>query len=219
MLENLDIIKVFFRGNISRVSYLFKNNLYMKSQLHNHILKLVPGFEKEIEKVLCYFEEQTFPKNHVVIDEGDSVDRFYFVIKGCLHIYFKDHDGHQNTIHFAIEDWWVTEYNAFLGANLSSFGIATLEDTEVLMITNKNFEQLLFDYPFMGIYFNKIHMRAYGASLQKQKTYPMTSKKDFYTYFCKTYPDLVKRFPDDVLASYIGISTDELRVFNESFRS
>lgn len=191
----------------------------MKSQLHNHILKLVPGFEKEVDKVLCYFEEQTFPKNHVVIDEGDSVDRFYFVIKGCLHIYFKDHDGHQNTIHFAIEDWWVTEYNAFLGANLSSFGIATLEDTEVLMITNKNFEQLLFDYPFMGIYFNKIHMRAYGASLQKQKTYPMTSKKDFHTYFCKTYPDLVKRFPDDVLASYIGISIDELRVFNENFRS
>lgn len=62
-------------------------------------------------------------------------------------------------------------------------------------------------------------MRAYGASLQKQKTYPMTSKKDFHAYFCKTYPHLVKRFPEDVFASYIRISTDELRVFNENFRS
>lgn len=199
--------------------YLFKNNLSMKSQLYDHILKLVPSFENEIDKVLRYFEEQTFSKNSVVIDEGDLVNRFYFVIKGCLHIYFKDHDGYQNTIHFAIEDWWVTEYNAFLGTNPSNFGIATLEETEVLMITKENFEKLLLDYPFMGIYFNKVHMRAYGASLQKQKTYPMTTKKDFHAYFCKTYPDLVKRFPDDVFASYIGIATDELKVFNENFRS
>lgn len=191
----------------------------MKSQLCDHILKLVPSFEKEVDKVLHYFEEQNFPKNHIVIDEGNVVDQFYFVIKGCLHIYFKDHQGNENTIHFAIEDWWVTEYNAFLGTNPSNFGIATLEETDVLMITKENFEQLLFDYPFMGIYFNKVHMRAYGASLQKQKTYPMTSKKDFHAYFCKTYPDLVKRFPEDVFASYIGISTDELKVFNENFRS
>ncbi|UFH33508.1 cyclic nucleotide-binding domain-containing protein [Chryseobacterium sp. C-71] len=191
----------------------------MKSQLRDHIVKLVPGFEKEIDKVLHYFEEQNFPKNHMVIDEGDFVDQFYFVIKGCLHIYFKDHQGKDNTIHFAIEDWWVTEYNAFLGTIPSNFGIATLEETKVLMITKDNLEKLLLDYPFMGVYFNKIHMRAYGASLQKQKTYPMTSKKDFHAYFCKTYPDLVKRFPEDVFASYIGISTDELRVFNENFRS
>lgn len=191
----------------------------MKSQLRDHIVKLVPGFEKDIDQLLHYFEEQNFPKNHIVIDEGDFVDQFYFVIKGCLHIYFKDHQGKENTIHFAIEDWWVTEYNTFLGTIPSNFGIATLEETDVLMITKENFEQLLLDYPFMGIYFNKIHMRAYGASLQKQKTYPMTNKKDFHAYFCKTYPDLVKRFPDDVFASYIGISTDELRVFNENFRS
>ena len=191
----------------------------MKNQLRDHIVKLVPDFEKDVDKVLHYFEEQNFSKNHIVIDEEDAVDQFYFVIKGCLHIYFKNHQGNENTIHFAIEDWWVTEYNAFLGTNPSSFGIATLEETDVLMITKENFEQLLVDYPFMGIYFNKIHMRAYGASLQKQKTYPMTSKKDFHAYFCKTYPDLVKRFPEDVFASYIGISTNELRVFNENFRS
>lgn len=113
----------------------------------------------------------------------------------------------------------MTEYNAFLGTDPAGFGIETMEETEVLMITRENLDQLLVDYPFMGIYFNKIHMRAYAASLQKQKTFPMTSKKDFHAYFFRTYPDLVIRFPNEVLASYMGISMDEFNVYSEDFRS
>jgi len=191
----------------------------MKNQLQQHIVKLIPSFKYEIDKVLDYFEKQTFPTNHIVINEGDIVNHFYFVISGCMHIYFTDHERHKNTIHFAIEEWWLTEYNAFLGSSASNFGIATLEPTEVLAIKKENFEQLLLDYPFMGIYFNKVHMRAYGASLQKQKTFATTSKEDFHNYFCTQYPDLVKRFPDDVFASYMGISIDELAILNKNFHS
>ena len=191
----------------------------MKNQLYHHLVKIIPSFEEEIHKVIPYFEQKHFPKDHIVVDEGDSVEQFYFVIKGSLHIYFKDRQGSKNTIHFAIEDWWVTEYNAFLGTDPAGFGIETMEETEVLMITRENFDHLLVDYPFMGVYFNKIHMRAYAASLQKQKTFPMTSKKDFHAYFFRTYPDLVIRFPNEVLASYMGISMDEFNVYSEDFRS
>lgn len=191
----------------------------MPNQLYHHIVKLVPAFEKEVEKVLPYFKKQSFPKNHILINEGNAVDEFYFVLKGCLQIYFTDESGNKNTIHFAIENWWVTEYNAFLGAPAAHFNIAALEETEVLVIKKEKFEQLLFDFPFMAIYFNKIHIRAYGAALQKQKTYAVTSKKDFHYYFCTHYPDLVKRFPDDVFASYIGISIEELDVLNKNLRS
>jgi len=191
----------------------------MKELLHNHIVKLIPTFEKEVGPVLHYFEKQNFPKNHIVIRESEIADNFYFVLKGCLHIYFKDDSGNKNTIHFAIENWWMREYNSFLNHSASNFNIETLEETEVLVINKEKFEQLLLDFPFMGIYFNKINMRAYGASLLKQKTFATVSRKDFHNYFCKTYPDLVKRFPDDVFASYIGISLEELKILNENFLS
>jgi len=191
----------------------------MKTQLHDHIVKLIPTFEKEVEKVLHYFKKQSFPKNQIIINEGKSVEDYYFVLKGCLHIYFTDNKGRNNTIHFAIENWWITEYNAFLSDSVSNFNIATLEETEVLTIKKEKFEQLLLDFPFMAIYFNKINMRAYGAALQKQKVFATVSRKDFHHYFCKTYPELVKRFPDDVFASYIGISKEELDILNADFRS
>lgn len=45
----------------------------MSNQLHQHIVKLVPTFESEVEKVLNYFEKQSFPENHVLINEGNEV--------------------------------------------------------------------------------------------------------------------------------------------------
>ncbi|MFC3158168.1 Crp/Fnr family transcriptional regulator [Chryseobacterium arachidis] len=149
----------------------------MNNQLSRHILKLIPTFENEIDKISGYFEAQSFPKNHILIDQGDSVDFFYFVLKGCLHMYYTDQNGEDHTIHFAIEDWWVTEYNAFLGNPTASFSIAALEDVEVLVIKKYKFEEMLLSFPLMALYFNKIHMRAYGAALQKQKPSPSQAKK------------------------------------------
>lgn len=187
----------------------------MIKQLSDHIAGLVPSFKDEVKKVAGYFEHRRYSKDETVIAEHDPVDTFYFVIKGCLHLYYTDGAGKQNTIHFAMENWWITEYNAFLGNSAARFGITALENAEVMVITKKQLDRLLLDFPFMGVYFNAIHMKAYGASLLKQKTFATVSKKDFYTYFTSHYPEFVSRVPHPVLASYIGISTEELAFFIE----
>lgn len=85
----------------------------MSVQLSGHIAKLIPSFEKEIQNVLPYFEKQTYAKNQVLITEQTAVDSFYFVNTGCLQLYFTDNLGNQKTVHFALENWWITEYNSF----------------------------------------------------------------------------------------------------------
>lgn len=191
----------------------------MYSALYNHIKILTPTFEKEINNVLSFFEQKTFPKDHVIIEEKSTVDSFYFVNKGILQMYYTDHFGKKNTIHFAIENWWITDYNSFLGNPSAEFNIATLEETEVMVIEKIKFDQLLLEFPFMALYFNKIHMKAYGAALFKQKSFSTVSKKDFHYYFKTKYPELIKRIPHEVMASYLEISNEELTFFDENLRS
>ncbi|WP_028980949.1 Crp/Fnr family transcriptional regulator [Sporocytophaga myxococcoides] len=191
----------------------------MADQLLNHIIKLVPSFENEVKGVLSYFEKKRYPKGHNLIVEQTSIDSFYFVNTGCLHLYYTDESGGQHTIHFALENWWITEYNSFLGRSSAQFGITSLEETEVMVISKTQFDRLLLEYPFMGIYYNLIHMKAYGASLLKQKTFATISKRDFYSYFTKQYPELIKRIPHQILASYIGVSPEELTFFKEQILS
>lgn len=106
-----------------------------------------------------------------------------------------------------------------LGNPCTQFGITALEETEVMVIHKTQFNRLLLDFPFMGIYFNMIHMKAYGASLLKQKTFVTVSKKDFHAYFITHYPEFIQRVPHAILASYIGISPEELTFFNENLLS
>ena len=189
----------------------------MQAQLHNHIIQLVPSLQKEAGEIAASFKQENYGKGEIVVREGQAVSKLYFVNKGCLHLYFTDSDGSQNTIHFALENWWMTEYNAFLGNPQAAFGIGAIEDTEAMTIAKDEFDQLLIRYPLMGAYFNIIHMRAYGASLLKQKTFATVNKKDFHLYFTTHYPAFVKRVPHTILASYMGISPEELAVFNSNF--
>lgn len=64
-----------------------------------------------------------------------------------------------------------------------------------MVIDKIKFDQLLLEFPFMALYFNKIHMKAYSAALFMQKTFATVSKKDFYHYFKAKCPELIKRIP------------------------
>ncbi|MES2519434.1 MAG: Crp/Fnr family transcriptional regulator [Bacteroidota bacterium] len=191
----------------------------MSEYLKQHIAKIAPHFEKELDSVLDYFKQKKIEKGEVIVLANESVDTFYFVDKGCLHLYYYDNDRHPQTIHFALENWWITEYNAFYGNPKAEFEIAAIEACELSTISKVEFDLLLRKFPDMAIYFNVIHMKAYGAALLKQKVASTTSKKDFHYYFMTHYPDFVSRIPDDILASYMGISIEEFHFFNQQLLS
>jgi signal-transduction protein with cAMP-binding, CBS, and nucleotidyltransferase domain len=137
----------------------------MSDQLSKHIIKLVPSLEGEIEEIMSFFELEYFEERAQILEEGHNVSKYYFVNKGCLHLYFNDVYQNQNTIFYALKRWWITEYHAFLDNSKAEFGISAIEPSEVLSITKSNFEKLLVNHPLMGIYFNTIHMRAYAEAV------------------------------------------------------
>jgi hypothetical protein len=118
-----------------------------------------------------------------------------------------------------LENWWITDYKTFADGKPAVYAIAAMEDSEVTFINRKNYEALQLQFPLFALYFNKIHERAYGAALLKQKTFATISKSDFYRYFKTTYPELILRIPDNIFASYMGISTEALKVLQDEYVS
>ena len=181
----------------------------MTEKLYLHIKKLVPSFAVEQETLTPYFQPQSVKKEELLLKEGDTCDSIYFVNKGCLYMFYEDDKGRQ-VIHFALENWWITDYKTFADSKPAVYSIAAMEDSEIISISRKDYEALLLKYPLLALYFNQIHERAYGAALLKQKTFATVSKPDFYRHFRNTYPDLIQRIPDSIFASYMGVSLDEL---------
>lgn len=190
----------------------------MTEQLYRHIKKLVPSFNTGWDAIQSGFHTRSVKKDELLLKEGDVCDTIYFVNKGCLYLFYEA-DGHKEVIHFALENWWITDYKTFVDSKPAVYSITAMEDTEVTFINRKDYEAILLQQPSLAFYFNQIHERAYGAALFKQKTYATVSKKDFYHYFRTTYPDLMRKMPDDIFASYMGISIEALNQLQEDFIS
>ena len=190
----------------------------MTKQLYKHIQKLVPDFIIGREIIAPFFQTKQVKKEELLLREKEICDTIYFVNKGCLYLFYEDNSEKQ-VIHFALENWWITDYKTFPDSKSAVYSIAAMEDSEVTCINRENYETLLATFPLLALYFNKIHERAYGAALFKQKTFATVSKKDFYFHFRNTYPELIKRIPDPVFASYMGVSLEILKTYQDLYVS
>lgn len=190
----------------------------MTETLQQHIQQLLPGIALPWQVMAPLFETRTVPEGTLLLKENEACSQIYFVNKGCLYLFY-DNNNRQEVIHFALENWWLTDYKTFSEGEPAVYGIAAMEDTEVTILSRESYEQLQERFPAMARYFNKIHERAYGAALLKQKTFATVAKPDFYRYFRTTYPVLIQRIPDAVFASYMGVSDEELLAIKADFVS
>lgn len=186
--------------------------------LQSHILKLVPQLKDSIDGIMPHFSIEEFRKDEELLTENAFCEKLFFVCRGMLHLYYTFSDE-KHVIHFALENWWLTDYKTFPDIKPATLGIAATEDTTVAVISKRDYDALLLAHPLLAVYFNSIHQRAYGAALHKQKIYATISKKDFYSYFKNTYPELYQRIPSHILASYIGISSETFREFEVGYIS
>src|ERR1700709_414786 len=108
----------------------------MTEQLYLHIQKLVPAFTVAQEKIAPFFQTKPVKKEELLLNEKEICDTIYFVNKGCLYLFYEDNEEKQ-VIHFALENWWITDYKTFPDGKPAVYSIAAMEDSEITCISRK----------------------------------------------------------------------------------
>jgi len=192
------------------VSYIWELFLSKMHPLIQHIQKITSSHEIEGDAILSFFETKTFKKKDILQQEDKRCSLYFFVVKGCLRLYFNDYNGVEQTLQFALENWWMTDLNAFRAGQRSAYTIQALEATEVLAITTPNYELMLAKFPVIENYFRLIYERAYAASLLRIRMISRMPKDEFYELFQSKYPEFIQRIPQKVLASFLGFTPEYL---------
>ena len=181
----------------------------MTDVLSNHIKKFITLNAAVLDEALKSFISIDLQKRQIVQEEGALCPYLYFVVKGCLRLYYFDDKGVEQTIQFALENWWMTDIDAFNKKGKSMYSIQAVETTSLLGITKDDFETLLIVHPELEKYFRCIYERAYSASLFKMKVFRLP-KEEFYHLFRDTYPEFIQRIPQKLLASFLGFTPEYL---------
>ena len=125
-------------------------------------------------------------------------------------MFFLNSKGAEQTVQFAIENWWIADYLSFDNRTRSEFSIQAVEESEILAIDYESQERMLHRYPKLERYFRLIHQKAHSASQSRIKFLYDLSREDLYRHFCNNYPQFVQRIPQYLLASYLGFTPEYL---------
>ena len=191
----------------------------MLTQFLEHIRNFTEFEKDNFDRIQDYFDVQKYRKKDIILSAGSKCNCNYYVLEGCLHMFFTGENGIQRTVQFAIENWWITDSLAFNKGRVTDFTIQAVENTTLLRISRENQEKLLIEFPSLETYFRKIYEISYGASLMKMKYVFDYSKEEIYLHFTKSFPQFTQRVPQYLIASYLGLTPEyvsEIRAKNRS---
>ena len=72
------------------------------------------------EHLFSISKERTVSKGEMLIRQGQSVKKTFFVTNGCLRSYCIDKNGKEHTLQFAIKDWWISDFIAIYNDELAT---------------------------------------------------------------------------------------------------
>lgn len=182
----------------------------MKEGLNDIIRKNTSLNEDQLTEVLSCFKTREVKRNEILLEEGMVADKLFFIVKGCLRLYYS-HDEHAHTTRFmAFENTFLTSIVSFISRKPTTEYIQAVETSELLMISHRDFFQLRETIPgWDKIY---IYILEYGITVVNTKLSSLLTQNatERYRSLLKNNPELIQRLSNANLASYLNISPETL---------
>ena len=141
---------------------------------------------------------------------GDVTTHAAFVASGCLRNYVIDGKGKEHIVQFAPETWWLADSNSLNTRSPSQYFIEAIEDSALLLIDAPSHQRLVEGVAAYGAAFRSGLQRHSAAKDQRIVSSLSATAEERYLQFLETYPSIVRRVPQTMLASYLGITPETL---------
>lgn len=182
----------------------------MNSILRNQIEEIVKLTDEEFDFVLRHFQSKIFKKHQIVIHQDDLVKYNFFITEGLMKSAKMSDDGKEHIVQFAMENWWITDLEAFHYGTPSKFTIECLEPTKAYTLTLENKKKLCHEMPKMEHFFHVKTTRGYVALQKRVLCFISNKAQDRYHNLIEEYPNLAQRVPKSMIASFLGVSRETL---------
>lgn len=181
-----------------------------REPFRQHVLKRVQLPEEKLDEFVAAFTLRTVRKKQFIAQPDFVTGYRTYVLDGALRSYVISPDGAENTIQFAVNDWWISDINSYQYQKPGTLFIVALEDSRILQI-GFDAEQRLKAADHRFETFFRIGAERTAAFHQRRIISALTlTAEERYEEFLKIYPDVAQRLPQYALASYLGMTSEFL---------
>jgi CRP-like cAMP-binding protein len=179
--------------------------------------KLLSEDDKHL--LVAHFKPRKLRKRQYFLQEGDVCKYIGFIVKGSARTFTVDEKGHEHILKLALENWWLADFESFYLLTPSRFNIEALENLEVLQSTNAQIEEFLKHIPAFSAMSNVISQNNTIATQKRMQAAMIYTAEERYEDLISNYPQFLQRFPQNMIASYLGLSPETLsRLKKNSFK-
>jgi CRP-like cAMP-binding protein len=164
----------------------------------------------EEELIAASFQPKKLRKKQYFLQEGDVCKYVGFIVKGAMRQYSVDDKGIEHIINLYLEDWWVSDRESAVMLTPSIYNIDAWEDTDLLVATVADMVDLIGKVPSFGQMTRIMDQRSFIASQRRLNSTISNPAEKRYEEFAENHPKFIQRFPQHLIASYLGITKDTL---------
>jgi len=160
--------------------------------------------------IMTKLKSKKLRKRQYFLQEGDVCKYMGFIVKGATRMFAVDGKGHEHILHFGLEDWWVGDYESFYLLTPSKYYVEALEAVDMILVTNEQLQELAGTMPAIAAMLDSLNKGAFIANNKRMHAAISLTAEARYEDLTRTYPHFFQRFPQNMIASYLGISPETL---------
>ena len=156
------------------------------------------------------FDVKKIKRKQFLLHEGGICRYMAFIVSGAMRQYSIDDNGSEHITTLALEGWWMSDRGSFMNQTPSRYNIEAVEDSALLVSTldkiNLLKEQSL-TFLKMAHILDQNHSVAAQQRIEAGISY---SAEEKYRFLMQTHPEFFNRFPQSMLASYLGMTPETM---------
>jgi CRP-like cAMP-binding protein len=164
----------------------------------------------EIDLIQSFFTAKKFRKRQYFLQEGEVCKNSVFIVKGAMRKYRVDDKGEEHIIRLYLENWWASDRESVATGAPSGYFIDAWEDSDCLVVAKAHLAELADRIPAMTKWVRTIDANYAIATQRRIGAAISLSAEERYHDLEKTYPEFIQRFPQHIIASYLGINRETL---------
>ncbi len=169
-----------------------------------------PLTREEEALIIATFHPKKLRKKQYFLQEGDVCKYVGFIVKGAMRQYSVDDKGVEHMVQLYIENWWVSDRESAVMLTPSRYYIDAWEDTELLIATVADMMDLMEKISSFGKMTRLMDNRNAIASQRRLNSTISNTAEKRYEEFTDNHPQFIQRFPQHLIASFLGITKETL---------
>lgn len=162
--------------------------------------------DAKADVIVSYFKEEILPQGTLLLREGQTSKKSYFLQAGIIRCYIIDLNGDEITTRFFSAPDFLNDYLSFFEQKPSEEYYELVTNCELFSISFDNVQHCFHNIPEFREWGRMLLALNYSYINKRMISFHKETAQERYLNLIEKHPEILEKAPLNTIASYLGIT-------------